>query len=194
MDRYLGISSSMLSYFYDICQVSNSLQNSVVAGEPELLQKLHEIQLAVQHWQPEPPEDFIERFSQVEVMAMLAQARILQLAALLIIHRLKNPFGQHDQEAVLWSSEITSEFEKVHHLSHRSIPCTATAYLVACFEITDKEAREKAIERSTHIVTFSKQAQIRFKATVISVWKIRDLGNRLSWFELSKYLPEVYLK
>lgn len=194
VDRYLGISSSMLSYFYDICQVSNSLQNSAVADEPELLQQLHKIHFAVEHWQPEPPEDFIERFSQVEVMTMLAQARILQLTALLIIHRLKNPFGQHDQEAVLWSREITSEFERVLHLSNRSIPCTASAYLIACFEIMEKGAREKALDRSIHIVTFSKQAQIRFKATLISVWKARDSKNHLSWLELSKYLPEIYLK
>lgn len=127
-------------------------------------------------------------------MTMLAPAGILQLTALLIIHRLKNPFRPHDQEAVLWSREITSEFERVLHLFHRSIPCTVIANLVGCFEITDEETTEKVIERSAHIVTFSKQTQTGFKATLISVWKAIDSGNHLSWFELSKYLLEVYLK
>lgn len=187
VDRYLGISSPMISYFYDICLVSNLLQEVALEDDPDLLGRLKEIQLAVEEWRPISPPDFVERFTHIEITVMIAQAKILRLAALLIIHRLRHPFGEQDRDALLLSNAITAELEN-------SIPCTSLAYLAACFEVADKEARERVLERSTQIVTFSKQAQIRFKATLSSMWKARDSGNLFYWFELHKYLPGSEIK
>jgi hypothetical protein len=194
VDRYLGISSPMLSYFYDICQVSNLLQEVTIADDPDLLGQLKEIQLAVEEWRPIPPPDFVERFTYIEFVVMKAQAKILRLAALLIIHRLRHPFGQQDRDALVLSNAITAEFETVLHLSHHSIPCTSLAYLAACFEVVDKEARKRALERSAQIITFSKQAQIRFKATLNCMWKARDSENPFYWFELYKHVPGSEIK
>lgn len=184
VDRYLGISSPMLSHYYDICQAGNSLRKLGMADDPGLLKRLNEIQLAVEEWQPLQPPEFVERFTHIEVVVMIAQAKILRLAALLIIHRLRHPFGKQDTNALLLSNAIIAELEMVLHPSHHSIPCTSLAYLAACFEVVDKEARESVLERSYQIVTFSKQAQIRFKATLSSMWKARDSGKPFYWFEL----------
>jgi hypothetical protein len=188
VDRYLGISSPMLSYYYDICQAGNSLQKVGMADDPDLLRRLKEIQLAVEEWQPLQPPDFVERFTHIEVVVMIAQTKILRLAALLIIHRLRHPFGKQDTDALLLSNAIIAEFETVIHISHHSIPCTSLAYLAACFEVVEKEARQRVLERSTQIVTFSKQAQIHFKVTLSSMWKARDSRNPFYWFELHKYV------
>lgn len=191
VDRYLGLSSSMLSSFYDIAEVSNSFGDGATAEHPELLGRLNEIKLAVEQWQPLQPGDFLQRFTHLEVETMMAQAKILRLAALLIIHRLNHPFGQQSREALRLSRAITTEFETVLHLTNHSIPCTSLAYLAACFEIMDREVRVIALERSTRIITFSKQMQIRFKTTLTSVWKVRDSGISFYWFELGKYVPNT---
>ncbi|KAJ5363947.1 uncharacterized protein N7496_009660 [Penicillium cataractarum] len=194
VDRYLGLSSSMLSYFYDIAEVSNLLGDGAMAENPELLRRLNEIKLAVEQWQPLQPGDFLQRFTHIEVATMMAQAKILRFTALLIIHRLNYPFGQQNGEALRLSQAIATEFETVIRLTNHSIPCTSLAYLAACFEIMDREARAIAMERSTQIITFSKQTQIRFKATVTSVWEARDTGIPFYWFELSKYVPNTEAK
>lgn len=189
VDRYLGLCSPMLFYFYDICEVSSAFRYVAKDDDSELLRRLNGINLAVEKWQPLPPLDFSERFTQIEGATMLAQAKILRLGALLVIHRLHHPFGQQDREALLFSQEIIAEFENMLHLSHNSIPCTSLAYLAACFEIMDQEARAWVMQRCTQIVTFSKQAQIRFKARLSIVWKARDSGNSFYWFQLCEYLP-----
>ncbi|KAJ6125269.1 hypothetical protein N7471_012586 [Penicillium samsonianum] len=65
-----------------------------------MVERLDTIQDSLERWQPSPPPDFIERFTQSEVVGMLAQAKILRLAALLIVHRLRYLYGQCDKEAL----------------------------------------------------------------------------------------------
>ncbi|RHZ68406.1 hypothetical protein CDV55_100343 [Aspergillus turcosus] len=187
VDRYLGLSSPILTYFYDICEISCSMRHAK-AVLPELRQRLNAIHAAVDQWQPSTPVDFLDRFTQAEVVAILAQSRVLRLAALLIIHRLYHPYGQRDLEAIMLSQAILHEFEMVLQLTQRSIPCTDLAYLVSCFEIFDKDSRIRAIERSERVITFSKQMRLRFQITVGSIWNARDCGCKFYWFELNDYV------
>lgn len=79
---------------------------------------------------------------------MLAQAKVLRLAALLIIHRLRYLYGQCDKEALHLSSAITTEVNMVLQSIRHSIPCMRLPYMVACFEITRTEARAAAIVKA----------------------------------------------
>lgn len=187
VDRYVGLSTPMFAHFYDICEISSSIRHSE-ATVPEMLRRLEMVHDRVYHWQPSTPVDFLERFTQAEVVSMLAQAQALRLAAMLIIHRIHHPYGQNDKEGLMLSKAIIGEFEMVLQLAHRSIPCTALAYLVACFEISGKEERSSAIERSEDIVTFSKQAQLNFKTKVKLVWNAKDHGCQFHWFQLDDYI------
>jgi hypothetical protein len=187
VDRYLGVSAPMFTLFYDICEICRLIRHSEVAV-PEMLRLLETVHAAVDQWQPSTPADFLERFTQAEVVGMLAQAKVLRLAALLIIHRLYYPYGEHDKQGRMLSKAIIDEFEMVLQLSQRSIPCTGLAYLVACFEISEVEARSSAIEESENVITFSKQAQLSFKTKVNLVWNARDRGCQFYWFQLSDYI------
>jgi hypothetical protein len=187
VDRYVGISAPIFALFYDICEVSNLLRHSK-EFVPEILRKLEIVHDSVYQWQPSTPDDLLERFTQAEVVSMLAQANILRLAALLIIHRIYHPYGQDSEEGLKLSRGIISEFETVLQLSKRSIPCTAIAYLVACFEIEGAETRSSAMIRSKSVITFSKQAQLNFKTIVNLVWNAKDQGCECYWFNLSDYI------
>ncbi|KAH8690346.1 hypothetical protein BGW36DRAFT_69898 [Talaromyces proteolyticus] len=190
VDRYLGLSSPILTYFYDICEISCSIRHAK-AVLPEILQRLNAIHAGVDQWQPSTPVDFLDHFTQAEVVAILAQSRVLRLAALLIIRRLYHPYGQYDLEAVMLSQAIIGEFEMVLQLTQRSIPCTELAYLVSCFELLGTDSRIRAIERSEHVITFSKQMRLRFQIILGSIWNARDRGCKFYWFELNDYVDTL---
>jgi hypothetical protein len=190
VDRYLGLSSPILTYFYDICVISCSIRHAK-AMLPETLQRLNAIHAAVDQWQPSTPVDFVDRFTHAEVVAILAQSRVLRLAALLIVHRLYYPYGQRDLEAAMLSQAIISEFETVLQLTQRSIPCTDLAYLVSCFKLSRKYSRIRAIEMSEGVITFSKQMRWRFQITLRSIWNARDRGCKFYWFELNDYVEAL---
>ncbi|KAJ5719162.1 hypothetical protein N7493_007617 [Penicillium malachiteum] len=188
VDRYLGLSYSLFPLFNDICKVANKLQHCKSDQRAEIADRLTEINTAVNSWHPSPPVDFLQRFTQAEVIIILAQAKILRLTGLLIIHRLKYPFGQHDDQAQVLSRAIIFEFDTVLQLTSRSVPCTALAYLTACFEISGEEERENTLIRSQNVVTFSKQALVKFKASLLSIWRARDQGIQFYWTEIAQYL------
>jgi hypothetical protein len=191
VDRYLGLTSSLFAHLYDICEVSNMLRETGGLESMKIDQRVKDIQESLNQWQPSPPPDFLERFTQAEVFGMLAQAKVLRLAALLIVHRLYHPFGQCDREGLILSRAITMEFDTVFQFVGHSMPCTALAYLVACFEITGVEARAAAIDKSQHFVTFSRQSQVRFRKSLLSVWNAKDLGNQIYWFDLGHYIQRT---
>ncbi|KAJ5929037.1 hypothetical protein N7454_006885 [Penicillium verhagenii] len=188
VDRYLGLSYPLFCHLFDICEIGNLLRRDVKNSRPDIMSRLDEIHAKVARWEPSSPTDLLERFTHAEIVALFAQAKILQLAALLIIHRLRFPFGRHDSVAQGLSQAILDQFDHVIELTGRSVPCTSLPYLTSCFEIQGEEPRKRALTRSLKIITFSKQAQIKFTNALTSVWKARDLGDRFHWFEISKHL------
>ncbi|KAJ5085978.1 hypothetical protein N7532_010749 [Penicillium argentinense] len=192
VDRYLGLSSTIFTHLYDICAAATALKHASTARAVEVVQDLNSIKAAVDKWQPLPPSDFLNRYTQAEVLSMLVQAKIFRIAALLMIHRLQHPFGEQDREAHVLSRAIIAEFDMILQMTQRSIPCTALPYLAACFEILDFESRHATLKNSKQIVAFSKQSQIRFEATLTSVWQARDLGHQFHWFELGIYASTLW--
>ncbi|KAJ5601002.1 hypothetical protein N7510_010536 [Penicillium lagena] len=125
-------------------------------------------------WQPLTPANFPNRFTQPEVTIMLAQARILRLSALLIIHRLRHPFVQCDREAIQMSKSILEEFGVVIKSTGRSIPCTGVACQAACFKLIDLEERRAVLARSQSDIILE-----TFCGVVQDLFDIRVGGARL---------------
>ncbi|KAJ5712986.1 uncharacterized protein N7483_010167 [Penicillium malachiteum] len=188
VDRYLGLSYPLFPLLYDICEVADQLQHCKNEERAEIAGRLTAINTTVDNWHPSPPVDLVQCFTQAEVIIISAQAKILRLTGLLIIHRLKHPFGQHDDEGQVLSRAIIFEFDTVLQLTNRSVPCTSLAYLTACFEISGEDGRETALIRSANVVTFSKQALVKLNASLVSIWRARDQGSQFYWTELAKYL------
>lgn len=187
VDRYLGLSSSIFAHFYDICEAGNSLKNASMATAARVVKNLASIKVAADQWHTTPPSDFLDQYTQAEVVSMLSQAKIFRFAALLIIHRLQYPYGEQDREASVLGRAIVDEFDMVLQITQRSVPCTALPYLAACFEIVESDSRNAALGKMKEIVTFSRQSRVRFEKTLTSVWKARDQGYRFHWFELDQY-------
>lgn len=191
VDRYIGISSSLYGHLYDLCEASHLMRLAGGRMDIEMVERLDAIEDSLERWKPSPPPDLIERFTQSEVVGMFAQAKVLCLAALLIAHRLRHPYGQRDKEALQLSSAITAQIDMALKSTGRSIPCTTLPYTVACFEITGTEARAAVIGKIPEVVTFSRQAQLQVGRSLSSVWNARDSGNQIYWFDLGDYIRKT---
>ncbi|KAJ5106396.1 hypothetical protein N7456_003071 [Penicillium angulare] len=187
VDRYLGLSYPLFPLLFDICEAADQLRSCEVHERDSIFAQLMGTHAAIDQWHPSSGADFLVRLSQDEVVTIMTQARILCLAALLIIHRLRYPFGQHDNEAQSISQDIILEFKTALRITERSVPCTSLAYLAACFEVVGDDRRESALRQIPSIITFSKQAQAKTARLLTSIWDIRDLQTTFYWFELGEF-------
>ena len=114
---------------------------------------------------------------------MLTQAKVLRLAALLVLHRLRFAFGTHADKATAISRSILDELHLMIQLTGRSVPFVDFAYLIASFEITDPRERVAALAESYLIVDFSARAREELENWLISFWAARDdeSGHDIYW-------------
>jgi hypothetical protein len=191
VDRYLGLSSPLLAHLYDICAVNYALRYSNEKVSLSVMQTLDHIYQSISQWQPLPPGNFLTRFTRAEVVGMLAQARVLRLTALLIVHRLRHPFNTETLESTALSREITAEIDVILQVTKRSIPYADFAFLVASFEITNTAARQIALQRCEIVVNFSNQHRAKLRASLVRFWAARDADDQLYWFNLSDFLLDA---
>ncbi|EKV11241.1 hypothetical protein PDIG_51860 [Penicillium digitatum PHI26] len=191
VDRYLGLSSSLFAYLYDLCEAGHLMKVSGGRVDADVVKRLETVRGSLGQWKPSPPPDLVERFTRSEVVGMLAQAKVLRLSALLILHRLRYPYGQHDKEALQLSRAITAEIGIALRSTGRSIPCTALPYTIAGFEITEAETRAAVVDKIDDVVTFSRQSQLQVRRLLSSVWDARDGGDQIHWFDIGDYVRQT---
>ncbi|EHY52256.1 hypothetical protein HRR83_003179 [Exophiala dermatitidis] len=196
VDRHLGLCVPLLPYYYDLCVISHFLIDGKNASLVAILHRhLRRIQAAVNTWQPCPPEGFVHEFSSVEVVHLLAQARVYRLAALLMAHRLQHHFGHEnaDAQADIWSREIMMELEMARRVTQQPIRFVTLPFIVAAIEIRDPVARIKADENvDEYVDRFMPVVQEATRTFLSRIWRERDVGAISSWFD-SVHKPCVTL-
>jgi len=190
VDRHLGLSLSLLPYYHDLCIISNSLLDR---SDARLLgphqQQLEELRARVEDWQPSHPERFINEFSAAEVVQLLAQARAYRLAALLLVHRLRYPFGQENGQADIWSHEIMLELELAKRISKQPVRFVTLPFIVAAIEVRDPTERENTKRNvDGYVDQFTPVVQEATKIFLSRIWNERDLHVNCSWLD-SVYKP-----
>jgi hypothetical protein len=184
VDRHLGLSLSLLPFYYDICTISYALSNNTDSSYLAFLRKqLEGIQAAVEAWQPVHPEHFVERYQSAEIVSLLAQARVYRLGGLLLSHRLQYEFGQQDNQADIWAKEIMMELELSRRITERPIRCVTLPFMLAAIEIRNPSARIKVLQDVDHYVDqFAPVIQKAGKTFLSRVWRERDSKTTTSWF------------
>ncbi|OAL27624.1 hypothetical protein AYO22_03528 [Fonsecaea multimorphosa] len=195
VNRHLGLCLPLLPYYYDLCAISHSLIDARNARFVSTLhQHLASIQATLNAWQPSTPEHFVKEFSSVEVVHLLAQARVYRLAALLIAHRLRHKFGQEDDQADIWSREVLMELELARRTTQRSIRFVTLPFIVAAIEIRDPAARTKAVQDvDEYVDRFMPAVQEATKIFLSRIWRERDAQEICSWFD-SVHKPCIILE
>ncbi|KAL4884479.1 hypothetical protein BJY04DRAFT_215445 [Aspergillus karnatakaensis] len=103
VDRSAGLCTSLLSILYDLCVVSQQLENGTVDNNG-----LQGIEQRIQAWAPDASESHLSStFSRLEILSMRTQARMYRIAGLLLVHRLRHPLlGHEDTTATSLATEI----------------------------------------------------------------------------------------
>ncbi len=185
VDRHLGLCLPLLPYYYDLCAISHSLTNTTDTSVLAYLQKqLDGIHTSVEAWIPSHASRFVDQFEAADIVALLAQAKVYRLGALLVSHRLQHAFGEHDEQADIWSKEIMMELEMAQRVTERPIRCVTLPFLIAAVEIRDPSARNKALQCTVDYVDhFSLVVQKAARTFLRRVWHDRDLQITSCWFD-----------
>ncbi|KAF4444537.1 Major facilitator superfamily transporter [Fusarium austroafricanum] len=127
VDRYMGLTSAFLPHLYDLCKICSALR----LGRPIDDETLTNLERTIRNWTPMVPIHLVNDFTAVEVSHMLCQAQVIPTAALVVIHRLRNPFGTEDATAVALSSSILSQLHMTRHVTGRTPRIVDLAVMVA---------------------------------------------------------------
>ncbi|KNG50478.1 rta-like protein [Stemphylium lycopersici] len=184
VDRFIGIAASMLTHLYDICKISNMLRKDERPDPQETTKALDAMEFAVSKWIPTIPKDFVDRFLQEEVVSLLAQARVYRWFVLLLIHRIRHPYGTELAAGATLSDAILRELWMVLKRTERSMPCVTVAFMVACFELTDRNNRQLALEKIDVFIEYSKEMRARIKDQLKVFWTIKDIRGEVHWCDI----------
>lgn len=190
VDRYMGIAWPLLPYLYDVAKVSYLLRQDERPSPCELMAMLDEMESAVYAWNPALPQDCADRFLQEEVVRLLAQAKVFRWFILLMIHRLRYPYGTESAVGTALSDAILKELQSILQHTKSSIPHMAVPLLIACFEVTDARDRQAAFEKSDDLIDFSQQSRIKFKDQLTAFWAIKDIRGEVHWSDVISWLPQ----
>jgi hypothetical protein len=189
VDRHLGLCASLLPHYHDLCVVSHSLANTTDASYMALVEaQLGRIQADVEAWQPPVVAD-IDQFNSTDVVHFLAQARVYRLAALLVGHRLRHKFGEHDGQADIWATEIMTELELARRVTKRPSRWVTLPFVVAAIEMREPVARFRTLrDTAVYVDKFTPVVQKATRLFLSRVWRERDHKLEASWFD-SAYKP-----
>ncbi|KAI1264955.1 hypothetical protein F5Y18DRAFT_417488 [Xylariaceae sp. FL1019] len=190
VDCRLGLCLPLLPYYQEICVISNSLLNATDGTILSHLQRqLDDIRYIVEPWQPSCLGELADRYDAIEIVYLLAQAKVYRLGVLLLGHRLRFPFGQEDRQAEVWSKEIMMELEMAKRVTKRSMKFVTLPFIIAAVEAQDESQRAKTLELVDHCVDYFAQfLRKQTKTFLARIWHERDLSLISCWFD-SVYKP-----
>ncbi|KPI44258.1 uncharacterized protein AB675_8617 [Cyphellophora attinorum] len=109
VDRYMGLAAPLMSIFYDLCVFSHHLSTSRTPNAADVWRRSEELEHEIRAWKPAKPEGFPDSYFPVEVIQIFAQLKGLKQAALIMLHRLRYPYGIQDEKALALSDSIIDE-------------------------------------------------------------------------------------
>ena len=190
VDRYLGTSLPLLPYVYDVAVVSHTLCHDEDPNFFEVTRALDTIEQAVDEWTPTLPEGYATRFLQEEVISLLGQSKIFRWSLLLMIHRLRHPYGTETAKATLLADAILDELRLTLQYTRRSVPCVKVCFMAACFELTNSMERQVVMDMTDDVVEFSSELRAKVKQQLAAFWTMRDCEDKVHWCNIIPRLPQ----
>lgn len=190
VDRYVGIASPMLPYLHDICKIGFMLRQKERPSDAEIMRSLGAIESATHEWIPTLPEGCAARFLKEEMVSLLSQANTYRCCVLLLVHRLRYPYGTELATGTALSDAILKELRSVHRHTKRSVSNVIIPFMAACFELTDPNDRQTALGEVDIFIEFSKKLRIRIKDQFSAFWTIKDIQGQVHWCDVVTWLPQ----
>jgi hypothetical protein len=191
VNRYLGVSSPLLAYSYDLCILCSKIHQARESeiGEIHLITELRSLESTITMWRPTYPDDFLSRYSQAEVAHMLAQVQIFRNALLLVCHRLRHPLGTSMDRAIFLAETILEQFDMVRILAQKTVLSMDFAFVIASFEMDDSMRRKDALSKIGDF-TIAMSWRTRLKGLLQALWQTTDTHTSLYWSDLAGHLVQ----
>ncbi|KAL3485280.1 hypothetical protein BJX62DRAFT_243124 [Aspergillus germanicus] len=197
VDRYAGICSSLLPHLYTLYQWNRALKhafpNTRARHDLQVPDCLLDIEHTIRAWTPKTPAGFLEQYSDTEIQMMVTHARAYRLAALLLIHRLRSPFGVEDDTAQEYAGEI---FWEIRCFLRSFPPGYSTSFPLVFPLLLASLGVQGPGEDILSCLPYSVQAVCasKLQSFVREVWRQRNNGFHGSWLELvDEYLNVAVL-
>lgn len=188
VDRYIGLCGTLLPRLYDLCEHSNRLLYGLDAGR----EQLDGLERILDAWRPTVPAGFADNYTAPEIANMLCQAHVMQQAAMLVLHRLRFPFGTEQIAALVMAKNIFRLLDTAKSVSGRSIRCIDFALMVACLEIACEKQRGIQLRAASSIAVYSPRFIQRSEAFLTAVWEARNSSIRpIFWYHLGSLAKHI---
>lgn len=186
-DRHVGICATLLPLLYDICKLSCKIARQATTREAAGTQEeLLGLEHSVRQWQPAMPERFNPEYGGTDIAHMLCQAQVMRLAMLLVIHRLRHPFGTSEGGvAQVLATAVLTQLEMTFVATKQHVRCTDLPLLVACLELNGTE-RAKWLVNVAAFAGFSPEYGCHVQTALVSFWSALDRSTTISWSEMVK--------
>ncbi|KJZ70563.1 hypothetical protein HIM_10031 [Hirsutella minnesotensis 3608] len=182
VDRYVGLCATLLPYLHDICELSAMLHES--DGALDVAERQKALELSIQEWSPSLSDELADLFTATEVTHMVCQAKVMQTAALLVLLRLRCPFGSQLDLALDLVSTILDQLDMTLQATGR-VPCSVDLpLLIACLELQDEAERAEWLRKLSPIGAYSSSFYEQIKEKLSAIWTARRRFPNLCWYHL----------
>jgi hypothetical protein len=191
VNQHAGLCGSLLPLLYRVCVLASEVRTG---DEKDISHSATYDTLSkeLQEWSPITPQSVLERFSPNEMFLLIAQTNLHQNAALLILHRLRYPFGEQDTEAEALSSSIVDCMTHCLDVAGKYPPNITLVLLVAGSEVHEEDKRQEIRSlvlkiHGAHFYPFIDNLLM----SLCRVWKARDQGTARYLFSLFENNPDL---
>ena len=195
VDRFLGVSSSLLSLLYDLCACSHRVKMHAPAPiTPPFQIDMQEadddaystVERQISSWEPVLAPDFFTKYTLVETSALLAQARLYKTAGLILIHRLRHPLGVQDEVGKHYAETILHDLSSfTWSIGHQDASGIGLNFLLLLFTLELPEQGISLIQ-ALEPFRFGPNQYIRILEFVEYARGQRNCGFDGLWFDLAE--------
>ncbi|EME86456.1 uncharacterized protein MYCFIDRAFT_162063 [Pseudocercospora fijiensis CIRAD86] len=191
-DEVLGLCAQLIDFIGDICKVSHAMATD---GElEEHFEALDQIEANVQSCKPQLTSGMTQTMTALEMAHAYAQVRSHRDTLMLLIHRLRYPFGVKDETGKMIGQNIMTDLAMATSISGAPPIWVTLPFLVACIEMTDAQERRTALDTvDLYIDGLHPAARSSARDWLKAVWSKRDNGPGFKWLDVIDQLPNISL-
>lgn len=191
VNQHAGLCGSLLPLLYRVCVLASEVRTGDEKAIPHSA-IFDTLSKELKNWSPFIPESVLERFSPDEIFLLISQASLHQTTALLILHRLRYPFGVQDTEAETLSSSIVQCMTHCLDVAGKYPPNITLVLLVAGSEVHEEAKRQeiRSLVLKIHGANFYPFID-NLLLSLSRVWKARDQGTARYLFSLFENDPHL---
>ena len=138
------------------------------------MEDLNKLESRVLAWEPSVSEQLCSGLTSFEVTHMLCQVEVMRTGALILVHRMRYPYGVNDEPAQVRATSMLQQLHLVRSAAPKCTPGVFHVLFLAYFELVTEQERQRWLKRLPDLVEFSGQFAASMQNLVVSFWHARD--------------------